>query len=271
MIICLAQAVEESSPAIPWLIPLLSAIGLLAATVLVLLSRARRSEDLSHLPKALEMEPVTFDDTKARDAALYSIFGGSVLFMSEYMVDADAWLWRQEKLGAVYVVRVSGYPVPGHRRVEEALGVLGRRGYAETTETFVAIEPALPPGVTIPRFLLVPNNFIIQATDSKRRTVKWPDGAFTRRNRVTSRQPELVHRAFGPRAQQVLSRNRSLSIEGLDDRVLVFSRYGRNLSTQSTVELVAEARTITAEIVAGLSRHYRPGVSEVPILEPATP
>ncbi len=106
----------------------------------------------------------------------------------------------------------------------------------------------------IPRFLLVPNNFIVNATDSKREVVTWSNRFFARRNRVSSRQPGLMHRAFSPQVQRALIHNRSLSIEGVDDRALVFSRYGSNLSTHQTVELLREARTLTQGIVAGLSR-----------------
>ncbi len=122
------NAIGPSVP--PWLIPLILGIALVIGFVVVLSLGASRKQDISRLPRALGMQPAPFNDEPTRQAALESLFTGSLLFLSEYLVSADTWLRQSDAQGVTHVVRISGYPVPGQRRGEEAQAFVGRKGYA---------------------------------------------------------------------------------------------------------------------------------------------
>ncbi|MEX0777655.1 MAG: hypothetical protein WD042_18265 [Phycisphaeraceae bacterium] len=266
MIQVLAQVAPPPTTWPPLLLPAIIFVCSMAAFVAWIVYALRKRSELAQMPHYLGLDPRDLSDPDRIHEELDALLGGSYLYRSGYVTVVDSWLQGRRAGTTVHVIMLREYPVPGSFRGDDATAFYRRAEFSDNYETFVVLQTPLGTGGTggtagtvaldLPRFLLVPNNMFLNMTDSSRQVVSFANARFIKRNRITSPDQAATYFAFTPPVQRMFLDNRDLSVESLDN-TLVLCRYGCRLSPRDVAQLIELGQQLGAGLAAGLLERRR--------------
>lgn len=261
----LAQPVTEevvALPPYPWVGPAVIA-AVAAAGGLALLVRRRRRQTWATLARELGLVDQTPSDLDEFDAVRVEL-SRHVLTLIAGIDDITQHLVGQINGDRIEVIDFEGFGV-GHwaplsirtalanpeRAARHADLTRDRPGLGELMQTVVRLRS---PALQLPRFILMPENFLTRRVPEPR-GVAFGDDAyplFAHRNRLLAARPDdhdRLRKLFGRPVQMALEHNRDLTLEGDGDTLMLY-RIGHRLTPHHVQQLVRDVQDLRRLLAA---------------------